>query len=290
MGCAVRIPVDVETGFRDRSSALVVGRSDREAVHAVMGRPRIESRFWRVEVFRDSRRQYEVGLVLLMPVYFQTDLLHRYTVVAYGDDDVVEGLATGVLRENSWALIDYDHLNLSLRTAELGFAVGEGDGLEVLTAEPARWRSYIELPPAGQTCTIILGCTGESFPPYPPLCGVDVTSDDGQLVSLPRSGSALAALRLRPGEHAVTISHRTKRAWKATTRFRCEEGATLHVIARAQLDERASFWTDVRRSRRVNWTFDTRPEASDFFVGRALVVYHGGRWCAEPTGREGDEP
>lgn len=84
-GCAYVSPFPIGE-LPDRSEAVAVRRMNGEAVHGTLGKPRIESRRWGVEVYRDDASQVEVPIALVIPFARIRDDIYRYTLVAYGKD------------------------------------------------------------------------------------------------------------------------------------------------------------------------------------------------------------
>ena len=67
----------------DRTGPISSGRLDGEAVHKVLGKPRIASRYWGVELFRDASSQTEIPTALFIPIAMIKDDIYRYTLVSY---------------------------------------------------------------------------------------------------------------------------------------------------------------------------------------------------------------
>ena len=68
MGCAeIKVPKNIVAELEDKSNIIVLGKTNRETVHEILGEPIISNSFWKIDIFRHSAKQSNIILLFLIP-------------------------------------------------------------------------------------------------------------------------------------------------------------------------------------------------------------------------------
>lgn len=310
-GCSVtsEFPADK---LPDRSAQIIPARTDIAATHKTLGDPLIASRYWGFELYRDTASQTEMPMALVIPVGRIKDDIHRYTLVSFDADRLVQSVVSGLHRYPSAfriaSPISYDHLTLSLRAGQIACIREWEDRRLTLLAAPALRDDYLDLARSSPQATLVIGCgthecsdqlsiDGESGLPLP--CRLQVTDYDSEAFELLRRGEdqefkrryptvrydTVAAIRLPPGRHTLKASGgRWSRdrlggflPGEQTAAVSCRAGEILYVVIDVSVGE-YSWWG----AKDVRWNMDIHTDMPDFFRNRSLVLYRGDRWLADP--------
>ncbi len=316
-GCAYRTNFP-EQKLPDKASAIAPGSMNSEAVSNRLGQPLITSRYWGVDIYRDTSSQSEVPLAIVIPTGCITDTIYRYTLVAYDTNGVATSTATGIHRRSSsfrrGTPISYDHLTTQLEAGDFTFVNDWQDRQETLLANPARRDAYLERIRTPARCTVVIGCgTGESSgqlqvdggPTLPIPCRLRVQNFDQEAIDLYRQGKmaeyernypivnhdTLAVLSLEPGSH--TLKAWGGRWWyegkmsrhfsgEQSLKFTCQAGETLYIVIDVSMKgyDKDWFWGWVPAG--VEWKINQYKEMPAFFANRPLLLYRGDQWLVSP--------
>ena len=274
-----RFPVDE---LPDRSVPIVSGRMDSGAVRNTLGNPRIASRYWGVELFRDASSRTEIQTAFFIPIWISSDDIHRYTLVSFDKDKIAESTATGIhVRSLSWRppIRHEAALDSWLHAGDFTFVNQSDDRHETLLVTPARRDVYLERSRFSSQCTAVIGCGTEE-------CSDTLSVDEGPSLPLPATlrYSTVAALGLAPGNHTLKASggrwrRSNVRGWitgEQSIAFSCREGEILYVVINVFQKEK-SF-----SGARGEWRIDLHKDMPELFVDRHLVLYRGDQWLVNP--------
>ena len=292
-GCASirsRNPVDK---LPDRSGAILSGQMDGGAVHNILGKPLIASRYWGVELFRDESSQIEVPIVMLIPFAMIKDDIYRYTLVSYDKDQVVTSVASGIHRRVGWLRIwppiEHNNLILYLQAGDFTFVNQWWDGYDTLLVTPTRRDVDLEQARISSQCNAVIGCRDEA------LCPEKLRVDEGPTLPMAFSLSVwdfpdakfpektyknMTALSLEPGSHTLkTWEGRFFLHGEQSITFSCRAGEILSVVIDVSAKERILLGVH------VEWKIDLQNEVPEFFADRYLLLYRGEQWLVNPEPR-----
>ena len=310
--CAVpyRSPEDPKAFIPDRSSEVKVGQMDRDAVRNVLGAPQLSNTYWGFDLFRADTEESEVMFAVTpCPIPFAriTDLLQRYTLVAYDANGHASAVATGLFRRPaSWrnvSPIQQDFPALHLRAGELMFFVDPEGAREInLFVSPRGRDVFLQHARSSSDCTVVLGCGDRG-------CADQVSVDSNPARRLPvRSANVywlkkdervswlqgvephssdvrtpwlevIVALNLASGEHAIEFSAKHFDG-KTAMNFVCRPGEVTYFAIWASSNE--SFWKPAL----VDWHIDRSDIMPERFARRPLVILDDGQWYIDANLKE----
>jgi len=255
---------------------------DSGAVRNTLGNPRIASRYWGVELFRDASSRKEIQTIFFIPMMIMWDDIYRYTLVSFDKDKIAESTATGIhVRSLSWRppIRHEAALDSWLHAGDFTFVNESDDRHETLLVTPARRDVYLERSRFSSQCTAVIGCGTEE-------CSDTLSVDEGPSLPLPATlrYSTVAALGLAPGNHTLKASggrwrRSNVRGWitgEQSIAFSCREGEILYVVINVFQKEK-SF-----SGARGEWRIDLHKDMPELFVDRHLVLYRGDQWLVNP--------
>ncbi len=309
-GCSVTSDFPADK-LPDRSIDIIRARTDITAVHKMLGDPLIASRYWGFELYRETASQTEMPMALVIPVGVIKDDIHRYTLVSYDADQIIQSAASGIHRYPSGfriaSPIAYDHLSLSLQAGQIACIREWEDRHLTLLASPALRDRYLDLARSSPQSTLVIGCgtrecseklSIDGKPVLPLPCRLQVTEYDSDAFELLRRGEdqefkrryptvqydTVAAIRLPPGNHSL-------KAWggrwcqgrlagllqgEISATVSCHAGEILFVVIDVSIGE-VSWWG----AKDTRWNIEVHDNMPDFFRDRWLVLYRGERWLAD---------
>ena len=272
VGCFEVGPFPSNPIAQNKSGDITSGRMESGAVRNMLGDPRITSRYWGVEVFREAASKTKVQVALLMPIPIVSNI-YQYTLVTYDKDRVAESVATGTYRRGG--------SDLFLDTRDFLFVVR--DLFEILFVKLARRDVYLQLARSSSQCTAVVGCDldGNS-------CSRDLTVDNGPSLPIPCIPSysrRIAALSLVPGEHTLKASGvyleenpNGTFSGEQSINFSCRPGEVLYVVIHASVKKLGGWTWSPKGELRI----DLHKDMPEFFIDRDLVIYRGDRWVLNP--------
>jgi len=292
-GCGVYIsPRNLVDQLPDRSSAIISGRMDSESVRNTLGDPRIASRYWGVEVFREATSQTQVPFIMI-PFGVIKDDIYRYTLVSYDIDKVAEFVATGLHRRatQQWSgggrAYKWENPTLYLQAGDFTFIMGVQDGFETLLLAPARRDIYLQLAQSPTQCTAVVGCGSHN------ACSSTLSVNNGPPLRIPFriiGFDSIAALSLMPGEHILkALEGRWEHgeypslpiSGQQTINFTCQAGEVLYVVIHVSVKEHSVWWG----ASGIEWSIDLHKDMPEFFVDRHLLLFRGDQWFVNPEQR-----
>lgn len=306
-----------EQKLPDKASAIVPGQMTSGGVSNRLGRPLISSRYWGVELYRDTSSQSEIPLAIVIPVGCATDTIYRYTLVAYDTNGVATSTATGIHRRPTAFRIampiTYDHLTTQIESGDFTFVNDWDDRQETLLVNPARRDAYLERIRNPERCTVVIGCgTGESSdrlqvdggPTLPLPCRLRVQNFDQAAIDLYRQGrmaeyeknypivnhDTLAVLSLVPGSHTLKAwggrwehgVNRGRFSGEQSLQFDCQAGETLYIVIDVSVKGYDKDWFWGLAPVGVEWKINQYKDMPPFFADRPLLLYRGDKWFVSP--------
>ena len=294
-GCAGSyISKDPTENLTDKSGSILTGQMDYAAVRNTLGNPLISSRYWGIDVFRDSGSQTEIPVAITpWPIPFARikDDIYRYTLVSYNEDQIAEDTGTGILRRPSEfriaSPIEQNNLTLQVEAGDFTFISEWEDRYDTLLVKPVRWHEYLKHVRFTSHCTAVIGCGDEGE------CSEELSIDGGATLPIPcgmlRNNlniNPLAAFSLLPGTHTFDTSgghfHHEQLAGhlsgKQSVSFSCQEGEVLYLVIDISV-RKYSWWSgDVGTEWKINQYIDM----PSVFTDRDLILYRGEQWIADP--------
>jgi hypothetical protein len=299
--CAIGIewPPDPTVSIPDRTSEIIVGKTDRATARKILGEPRLSSYFLRMELYRSQTSQGQTMVAITpWPVPFAhiTDEVERYTLVVFDRNDVVSEFDSGIFRRpTEWrkaAPISFDFPWLKLRAGDLLFYVmptaQRGDHL---LAGPRTRDAYLQAVRGTGRCAVVFAC-GErgcsdrvrvdagaelQLPGRLLFFSREVESVDRRLAYEPDARAplleTLVAYSLAPGEHVFEFSSRYLQGRHMTT-VTCTAGEVKYVTISANVADGDKAFLD--------WTIEQSPVLPTSLAGRALVLVHENQWYVTP--------
>jgi hypothetical protein len=293
----------------DRTNAITSSRMDSGMVKNMIGDPRISSRYWEVEVFREATSHIDVAGFIAIPVGMQKDDIYRYTLVSYNKDKSAESAVTGILRKPRVLVpIETENLTLFLQTGDFTFVIEERDKLETLLVKPARRNTYLHRARSSPQCTAIVGCISHACPSalrvdngisLPIPYGIEMTIFDQDALKAYQQGKlrdirktydnvrydSIAAVSLMPGAHTLEFSEGRWQegglsgtvSGRQSISFACLPGEIRYLVIQVSAKELTRFG-----SKDVEWRIDLQNDMPELFSHRDLVIYRGDKWILNP--------
>jgi hypothetical protein len=305
-GCEIAVPVHqsrLEQLQAERMAGIRPGESTRAEVQGVLGEPWLESRDWRVELYRASDERSVIPVVIVLvfpaPMGLYTDELHGYTLVGYDADGRVSEVSSAIATRGSWWRGPlYGRQDLAIRADDLTFLIDSGRHRPALLADPARLPEYMALRRAASTCTLVVACDLDAG--CPDQVGVDVANslDPSPILTScdPRQGCprptvatepppdgpgfqfvyTVSPIGVPPGDHRLVVTSSVLDG-RSEAAFTCSAGQVLHAAVHSRV-EGASRWF-ARKTMLATVAFSS--EAPSAWAGRMLALYRGDRWVVE---------
>jgi hypothetical protein len=287
VGCAGSyISKDPIEDLTDKSGSIIIGQMNYNAVHSTLGDPFFASRYWRIDVFRDSSSQVEIPFAITpWPVPFARlkDDIYRYTLVAYNEDQLAEDTGTGILRRPSKfrivSPIKNTNMTLQVEAGDFTFVNEQNDRYDTLLVKPARWHEYLKLIRFSKHCAAVIGCGCERG------CSDELSVDGGvslpvplgTLLKLNLNINPVAAINLLPGTHTFNISASHLKG-EQTVSFSCQEGEVLYFV----IDIFAKEYSKWFGASDIEWKIDQSKDMPSIFTDRDLILYRGEQWIVDP--------
>jgi hypothetical protein len=263
-----------------------------------MGEPIISSRYWKIDVFRVTEKQYE-GIVLFLPFpipMLQSDVVHRYTIVSYDQADLVDEVKSGLYREKSFNHTHHSsYLNLELQIGKYQLRIDGKDDQVIILADPELLNTCISLLKNEDKCLVIVGCKFAGVMEEPDICRTDFSFDGGAMFYLPARPHGATSLtrmemtknvgryiqfqtpieiyQLPSGEHRLNVS--TSYSYfegESSAAFNCQKNELLSIVINP---------TRNISSPKVQWSFDYKREITEIFLDRKIVLYAESMWLVD---------
>jgi hypothetical protein len=275
-GCLPIYPTStttMDTVMVDKSTQITLGSSDREAVLQIMGEPLISSRFWGIDVFRDSKIRPEEGFVFFpfIPLVLGFDTFRRDTLVTYNSDEIVEYVDSEVYKKSNDETIRVDAGAFTLVIDDYDHQFVVADSNEIVKKENHMYGSNL--------CIVILGCDLEQDEPNPNICRTKLSFDDGEkfyFPSNPRQSRPLVKGSLPGGRHTLDISSEVFDKASSVS-FDCQEDKTLYIT----INPIARTVEKLFSKEEIQWTFAISDEPSDIFIGHPFLIFVDGKWITD---------
>jgi hypothetical protein len=290
--------------FPDRSNILFSKDISRSEMHKLLGKPIATSRYWGVDLFRDTSSESDATFVLIViipsPVGIFTDDINQYILVAYDQNDVAMGRQIGIHRAPShWRppvhCKDSYPDPLILTTGDFTFEVDKWDPVGTLLATTQRRDAYLALAKTSPYCTAVVGCRADK-------CTDTFRVDREEAISLlPRGtmwgkdslpSNSIVAIPLSPGEHVLEVSDR-RFGGKGSITISCGKGDVIYFATDSEKKpEDIVNMTDAFLSgltfmsykmSAFDWSIKQIEEnIPEFLADRPLVIWRGGKWILNP--------
>ncbi len=119
-------------------------------MHKLLGKPIATSRYWGIDLFRDTSSETKMGFVVIIlpfPAGIFKDDINQYILVAYDQNDVAMALQQGIhCTHPFWrGPIREDAQTLSISAGDFTFSVDLFDRLETLLVSGRQRDAYLEL-------------------------------------------------------------------------------------------------------------------------------------------------
>jgi hypothetical protein len=263
--CGFGVPLKQPTVVPDqaqRGAALRLGEASRDDVRAALGEPRLESDFWRVELYRadDKRTElaFAVVIVIPVPVGVFSEKRHGHVLVTYDEGGRTSGVSSGVASDGFLATDSASWM--TLRGDSISYVVDPvgTKSRSTLLADGSRLADYLAARRGAAGCTLVAGCGGEGgcpdrltiddmepFDPSPvtALCAPEAACPPGTpIAGTPIDGKhfvvvpVLLALDVPAGAHRLRVSSaRAKGGGEAS--FGCVPGEEIYATVRSRADD-----------------------------------------------------
>jgi hypothetical protein len=279
-------PESIEPDWLDKTTSIVPGKTNRTSVRNLLGDPFISSNYWNLDIFRQSAKQHEVDLVLIIPAFYGYSTFYRYTLVTYDENDIVNGIKTGLVRADPyWRLLgdetkDWSHYEyVELHSGHFTLLYVPEFG-ETLFVDSLRTANYLQsLRPLTDCLAVVREDSAYGDLSY------SVTSDNGerQVVRAMRP-ERLATLMLSSGPYTIVVSEKGVLGQESKS-ITCERGDIVYIDIHRVTYQRQGFWKAVVTLKDAAATFriDLYDEMPDAFVGLSQIIMSEGKWIVNPA-------
>jgi len=275
LGGCVPLPLhesNLEGTMPAKTSALVVGQSDRTQVRQALGEPWLASRYWGLDLYRASDKNSQI-LLMLLPMGVPSEDVNGFILVAYDVDAAVVAYDQEISQDPSIFFSPNIPVDAALEAGDARFqTAADGQEAYVSVAVAVRDR-YLHDVSVGTQCRVILGC-GQAY------CPARVAIDGGLALELPTGFTSLqpevAVVSLPPGKHRVEATPAQGVEFSATvTEFICAAGEAQHIALRLELDRRPMRF---RLKRHFAAAFEISPQMPEAFRESPLLIWLNGQW------------
>jgi len=251
-----------------QTAPIVVGQSNRASVRVLLGKPWIESEYWRFDLFRWTDQIAEL-LIVLIPTMYSSEDVHGYVLVSYDDSGAVTAVDYGITREGDWMLNPNYAGALQLHARDVTFWATRSEESVQIAVPATQGDDYVRQHAATGRCRLLLGSSAD--------CGLKTALDRADPIEVPAaSPSSLIAFDAEPGVHDLKFASASAFcSYEAVSHVDCQAGETRYVTVTAtpvppdgHLHLQNKYLLDVEMS-------TDKPEALGSY---GLLIYLNGRW------------
>ena len=279
-------PESIEPDWLDKTTSIVPGKTNRTSVRNLLGDPFISSDYWNLDIFRQSAKQHEVDLVLIIPAFYGYSTFYRYTLVTYDENNIVNGIKSGLVRAAPyWRLPGdqtkdrYHHKYVELHSGHFTLLYVPDVG-ETLFVDSLRTAIYLQsLRPLTDCLAVVREDSAYGDLSY------SVTSDNGeQQVVRAMRPEKLATLMLSSGSHTIEVSEKGVLGHESKS-INCESGDIVYVDIHRVTYQRQTFWKAVvtLKDAAATYRIDLYDEMPEAFVDLSQIILSDGQWIVNPA-------